>query len=143
MQTTAARASHRPSPPRAHRGVILRRRRGHLRLWVLLSFVHPRLRSSNPAVELLGQRVDGAALVVHMPMDRHALPLLPALDGRDVTIQIGRDFLPRVQPLTRRLLRDRDFVRRLVHGSLLRKSHLVAAVRCILALEIKAAIDGI
>ena len=32
-------------------------------------------------------------------MNRHFLPLLPALDGGHVALEVGRDFLPRIQPV--------------------------------------------
>ena len=53
--------------------------------------------------------------MVHMPVDRHSLPLLPALDSRDVTIQINRDFLPRIEPPFERFLDGRYLICRLTH----------------------------
>ena len=54
---------------------------------------------AQPGVQLRLERVDGADSVVQMAMDGHALPLFPALDGCHVAIEVGRDFLPRVEPV--------------------------------------------
>jgi hypothetical protein len=35
-----------------------------------------------------------------MTMDGHALPFFPTLDGGDVAIEVGGDFLPRIQPIS-------------------------------------------
>src|SRR3954464_12197412 len=36
---------------------------------------------------------------MHVPVDGHPLPLLPALDGGHVAVKVGGDFLPRIQPV--------------------------------------------
>ena len=50
-----------------------------------------------PSVQFPCVGVDRAELAVMEAMDGQALALLPAADGRDVTAQIGGDFLPSFQ----------------------------------------------
>ena len=54
---------------------------------------------ARPRVEVGPKGVDRTQLVVDVPLDGHALALLPALHRLDVTVQVGRDFLPRIQPV--------------------------------------------
>jgi len=55
-----------------------------------------------PGIQLLSKRVDRTHPVVEVPVDGHPLPLFPALNRRHVSIEVSRDFLPRVQPVFRR-----------------------------------------
>ena len=43
-------------------------------------------------------------LVVQVPVNRHPLPLLPALDRGHVAVEVCRDLLPRIQPVFGRSL---------------------------------------
>ncbi len=58
----------------------------------------PSISADDPGIQLGSHRINRATLVVQMPMDRHPLSLLPALDGRDVAVEIGGNLFPRVQP---------------------------------------------
>ena len=91
---------------------------GVLRLRLLYGLNRTPASALNPVVELFRQGVDGAALRVHMPVDRHAFPLFPALYRRDIAIQISRDCLPRIEPLFGRLLHRRHCMRGLTHTDL-------------------------
>src|SRR5215469_11677094 len=44
---------------------------------------------------------------MQVTVDRHSLPLLPTLDCSDITVEVGRDFLPGIQALFERLGRRR------------------------------------
>ena len=57
-----------------------------------------------PCIQLGSQGVNGATLVVQVAVDRHGLPLLPALNRRHIAAEIRRDFLPRIQPVFGRFL---------------------------------------
>ncbi len=59
--------------------------------------------ASRPRVELRPRRIDGAQLVVEMPVDRHPLALLPTLDRTDVALEVRGDVLPRIEPVVGRL----------------------------------------
>ncbi len=48
------------------------------------------------------RRVDRAHPVMQVTVDRHPLPLLPALDRGHVAFEVGRDLLPRIQPVFKR-----------------------------------------
>jgi hypothetical protein len=71
--------------------------RGH-RLGRVVFARKSRAAARPPRVQLRAERVDGSELVMKMAMDRHGLTPFPALHGADVALQIGGDFLPRVQP---------------------------------------------
>jgi len=43
---------------------------------------------------------------MQVTVDRHSLPLLPTLDCSDITVEVGRDFLPGIQALFERLRRS-------------------------------------
>ena len=62
--------------------------------------------------------VNGAPLVVHVAVDRHPLPLLPALDRGHIAAEVCRDFLPRIQPLFGRPLGRSCLWQRSVHRAL-------------------------
>jgi len=51
-----------------------------------------------PSIEFGTQGVDGTSLVVLVPVDRHPLLLLPALDGRYVPVQVEGYLLPGIKP---------------------------------------------
>ena len=69
----------------------------------------------NPAIQLLRESVNRAALVMHMPVNRHSFALPPSLDDRHIAVQIGGDFLLRVEPRFGRLPHGRDVVRWVTH----------------------------
>jgi hypothetical protein len=48
----------------------------------------------SPGINLSAKRIDRAQRPMMVPVNRQALTLLPAANGRDITVQIGRDFLP-------------------------------------------------
>ncbi len=54
---------------------------------------------AHPGVQLRAERIHGAHPVVLVAVNGHRLPLLPALDGGHVPVEICRDFLPRIQPV--------------------------------------------
>ena len=53
--------------------------------------------AARPGVELGLERIDRPLLVVHVAVHGHGLALLPALDRRDITAEVGRDLFPRVE----------------------------------------------
>ena len=53
----------------------------------------------HPGIEFRTERVNRSHPVMQVPVNRHSLPLLPALDCGHVAIEVGRDFLPRIQPV--------------------------------------------
>ncbi len=73
------------------------------------------LPAEHPGIQLRAQRVHRAPLVVQMPMHRHPLTLLPALDSRHVAAQVGRNFFPGIQPLFCRFVGKRHFKGRFTH----------------------------
>jgi hypothetical protein len=68
-----------------------------------------------PTIELGTQSVDGASLMVQVPVDRHPLLLLPTLDGRHVPVQVERNLLPGIKPTLGRDLGKRFVEGRFVH----------------------------
>src|SRR5258707_12378524 len=56
---------------------------------------------------------------MHVPVNRHPLPLLPSLHRRHVAVQVGRDLLPRVQPVLGQLRGWRCVGESLAHQPLL------------------------
>ncbi len=82
----------------------------------LLILIHRRLRPTlfffllqtqsaalHPGIELRTERVDRAYPVMLVAVNGHSLPLLPALDRGHVALEVGRDFLPRIQLVHGRL----------------------------------------
>ena len=57
-------------------------------------------------------------------VNRHPLPFLPALDRGHVTVQVGRDLFPRIQPILGRSHRWRWVGKRFAHRALLSGEHL-------------------
>ena len=57
---------------------------------------------ASPLIQFRLESIDGAPLVVPMPVDGHCLPLFPALHGGYIAVKVYRDFLPRIQPVLRR-----------------------------------------
>jgi hypothetical protein len=63
---------------------------------VIFFFLQIQFSALKPGVEFGTQRVNRAAFVVEVSMNRHALALFPALNGADVSFYIGGNFLPRI-----------------------------------------------
>lgn len=59
----------------------------------------PDIAASGPGVQLCTRRVHRPHFVVDVSVNRHPLALLPSLDGRNIAAEIGRDFLPGIQPV--------------------------------------------
>jgi len=63
-----------------------------------------KISAAHPRVQLRLGSVDRAYLVMQVPVDRHSLALLPALDRGHIALEVGRDLLPRIQPVFRQRL---------------------------------------
>jgi len=57
-----------------------------------------RLPVRSPRIQFTWIRIDAAAGEVAVPVDGQALGLFPAADGPGVSIQVGGDFLPGLEP---------------------------------------------
>ena len=75
--------------------------------------------AAHPRIQFRPGRVHRAHPVMQVPMDGHPLPLLPPLDRRDVAFEVGRDLLPRIQPVFKRSLGWRCTKGRIAHHALL------------------------
>jgi hypothetical protein len=51
-----------------------------------------------------------------MPVDRHPLSFLPALDGGHIAVEVGRDLFPRIQQIIGRPFGRGNTSGRFVHG---------------------------
>src|SRR5512145_3359349 len=60
-----------------------------------------------PRIDLRAEGVNRTQLPMQMTMHGHALSFFPALDGAHVTLEIGGDLLPRLEPGGRSSLRSR------------------------------------
>ena len=54
---------------------------------------------AGPRIQFRPGGVDRAHPVMQVPVDGHPLPLLPALNGGHVAFKVGRNLLPRIQPV--------------------------------------------
>ena len=119
----AATASWQDEPPSGQRGRFRRLRRWCRRVGrcciVPIFLAALKIPAARPGIQLGSGRIDRANPVMQMPVDRHALPLLPALDCGHVAFEVNRDLLPRIQPVFRRSRGWRRTKGRFVHQALL------------------------
>ena len=73
-----------------------------------------------PGIELGAEGVDGALLIVQVPVHRHALAPLPPLRGGDVTLDVRGNGLPRIE-----LVLERSCRRALIWGPSVHRTLLV------------------
>jgi hypothetical protein len=64
---------------------------------VFLFLFQTQLAGLQPGIEFRTERVDRAALIVNVAVDRHALALFPALYGTNVPFYVAGNFFPGIK----------------------------------------------
>src|SRR5260370_4327276 len=77
-------------------------------------------------MESRSERVDRDKPVVKVPVNGHPLALLPALDCSYVSLEVGRNLFPGIQPISRRAFGWRCSRERFGHSNLLEDKRLCA-----------------
>src|SRR5947209_5613963 len=97
---------------------------GNSRSLLFWFFLERHLAAKLPSIELRSESVVRANPVVKVPVNGHLLVLLPALDCSYVSLEVGRNLFPGIQPIPRRAFGWRCSRERFGHSNLLKDKRL-------------------
>ena len=140
-QSASRRCQRQQESPSAkkgscHRPRRLRRRVGRYGIGPIL-LPYSEIPAAHPGIQVRTRRVDRTHPVMQVSVDRHPLPLLPALDRCHVAFEVSRDLLPRIQAVFQWFLGWRYTEGWFAHRTLLLGPHVTNSETQIVASSVR------